>query len=62
MFARRVYTRQTATKHVQHGATSLHSIIFQFACIIVFGMMTMFLFGYYIYIQYRHLEITNKQT
>ena len=48
---------------VRHGTRSLHSIIFPFACILVFGMVTMFLLEYYIYMQFWHkrLEIANKR-
>ena len=49
---------------VRHGTTSLRSIIFPFACILVFGMVTMFLLEYYIYKQFWHkrLEIAIKRS
>ena len=64
--ARRVNIQQTVIKQnmVRHGATSLRSIIFPFACILVFGMVTMFLLEHYNYMNYWHrrLEMTNKRS
>ena len=49
---------------VRDGATSLRSIIFKFVCILVFGMVTMFLLEHYNYMNYWHrrLEMTNKRS
>ena len=49
---------------VRYGATRLRSVIFKFACILVFGMVTMSLLEHYNYMNYWHrrLEMTNKRS